>query len=164
QEQLQKLNNSTQENPLQPCSGTFTSSMGLPCSHTILKHHTNNQCLQLTDFHQHWHLQDHQSPANSSSSSENSLQQQWQEYNQKFNSWSSLRQNASLDKMSNLFLEPTIVMQNPQIQQMRERPVGAKNVTKSSTRRDSSSFELVEPERRVNKCGLCQKTGHNSRT
>ena len=66
--------------------------------------------------------------------------------------------------MSNLFLEPTIFVQNPQIQQTKGRPVGVRNVAKSSTRKDLFGFKLTEPERRVNKCSLCQKTGHNSRT
>ncbi|CAG8781695.1 8393_t:CDS:1, partial [Racocetra persica] len=59
-EQFLKASNAILENPLQPCSGTFKSSMDLPCAHAIKKLLERNQCLQLTDFHQHWRIQEHQ--------------------------------------------------------------------------------------------------------
>ncbi|CAG8817424.1 11229_t:CDS:1, partial [Racocetra persica] len=71
-------------------------------------------------------------------------------------------QTTTLNRISSLFLEPTVFVQYPQIQHMKGHPVGAKN--KSSTQRDLSSFKLIETERLTNKCSLCQKTGHNSRT
>ncbi|CAG8753618.1 21745_t:CDS:2, partial [Gigaspora margarita] len=61
-EQFIKASNATPENPLWPCSGTFRSSMGLPCSHTIRELLDNDKCLQLDDFHQHWWIQQCQLP------------------------------------------------------------------------------------------------------
>ncbi|CAG8692947.1 9518_t:CDS:1, partial [Ambispora gerdemannii] len=113
-EQFLKVSNATSENLLQPCSGTFTLSMGLPCSHTIQMYLTNNQCLQLTDFHQHWWLQRYQLPPQAPTETEDPLRQRWQEYNQQFESWPAHQQIAALDEMSSLFQEPAMIVQNPQ--------------------------------------------------
>ncbi|CAG8745781.1 22885_t:CDS:2, partial [Gigaspora margarita] len=91
-EQFLKATDSTLETPLPSCSNTFTLSMGLPCSHRL----------------------QNQSSTHVLSEPKNFLQQQWQEYDQQFNSWSSFRQAIALNQVSNLFLEPTIVLQNPQ--------------------------------------------------
>ncbi|CAG8665022.1 2772_t:CDS:1 [Gigaspora margarita] len=71
--QFLKATDSTLENPLPPCSGIFTLSMDLPCSHVILERHTNNQSLQLIDFHTHWRLQK-ESSTHVLSEPENSIQ------------------------------------------------------------------------------------------
>ena len=39
-----------------PCSQSFTSSYGLPCSHTLKKLEDAKQCLLLEHFHPHWNL------------------------------------------------------------------------------------------------------------
>ena len=39
-----------------PCSQSFTSSYGLPCSHTLKKLEDARQCLLLEHFHPHWNL------------------------------------------------------------------------------------------------------------
>ncbi|CAG8726243.1 12741_t:CDS:2 [Cetraspora pellucida] len=94
---------------------------------------------------------------------ESPLQQRWQEYSQQFDSWPSNQQEMVLDEMSNLFQGPVTVVQNPQIQHVRGRPVGTKN-TQSSTQRDLSTFELDDSGRQIRKCGVCHRTRHNSRT
>ncbi|CAG8761904.1 6272_t:CDS:2, partial [Acaulospora morrowiae] len=85
--QLLKVSCATLENPLQPCSGTFTSSMGLPYIHKIQERLINNQYLQLTNFHQHWWLQECQLLPQIPNKTEDPLQQQWQEYEQIFDTW-----------------------------------------------------------------------------
>ena len=40
--------------PLQPCTGSFTQSMGLPCAH-ICKIKKATGSLSLSDFHEHWY-------------------------------------------------------------------------------------------------------------
>lgn len=40
-----------------PCTGLFTKSLGLPCSHILKPLIQQKQPLQLYHFHQHWHLQ-----------------------------------------------------------------------------------------------------------
>lgn len=39
-----------------PCTGTFTSSYGLPCVHNLKKLDEEGQALLLEYFHPHWHL------------------------------------------------------------------------------------------------------------
>ncbi|CAG8514237.1 21835_t:CDS:2 [Gigaspora margarita] len=111
------------ENLLQPCSSTFKSSMGLPCSHKIQELLEDNQCLQLDDFHQHCSV---------------------------------------LDNMISIFQESTMAIQDPQVLPTRECPVGAKNHTQPSTKKDLSTFELIMSGK-YRKCGICHETGHNSR-
>lgn len=163
-EQFLMAFNATPENPLQPCAGIFKSSMGLPCSHVIQELLKNDQCLQLDDFHQHWLLQQPQLPSQKPPETEDSLQQGWEEYSQQFNSLSIHQKSSVLDKISNLFQESTVVVQDPQIQPTRGRPVGAKNRVQSSTERDPSTFELIMSGKHNRKCGICRKIGHNSRT
>ncbi|CAG8795333.1 28997_t:CDS:2, partial [Racocetra persica] len=74
---------------------------------------------------------------------------------------SAHQRSAIISKMPNLFQESTTVVQNPQVRQTRERPVGARNHAQSSTERDPSAFELVESER---KCRIYHESRHNSRT
>ncbi|CAG8836940.1 39650_t:CDS:2, partial [Gigaspora margarita] len=105
---------------------TFKSSMGLPCSHIIQELLKSDQCLQLTDFHQHWWVQQ-QSLQQRLPETDNSLQQKWEEYDQQFSSLSLYQKSAALDKMSSLFQESTAIIQDPQMQPTRGRPVGAKN-------------------------------------
>ena len=160
-EQFLKVSNATPENPLQPCSGTFKSSMGLPCSHIIQELLESDQCLQLDDFYQHWWIQQ-QSPQQRLPETEDSLQQKWEEYGQQFSSLSLYQKSAALNKISGLFQESTAVIQDQQVQPTRGRPVGAKYRPQSSIERDPSTFELVIGKQR--KCGICREVGHNSRT
>ncbi|CAG8502740.1 2637_t:CDS:2, partial [Scutellospora calospora] len=163
-EQFLKASNATPENPLRPCSGTFKSSMGLPCSHVIQEFLDNNKCLQLDDFHQHWWIQQRQLSQQESSETEVSLRYKWEEYSQKFDSLPLYQKSTILGIMSSIFQESTVIVQDPQVQPTRERPVGAKNRPQPSTKRDPSTFELIISKNYNRKCGVCRGVGHNSRT
>ncbi|CAG8647305.1 12485_t:CDS:2 [Cetraspora pellucida] len=102
----------TSENSLQPCTGTFTSSMGLPCSYIIQEHLNNNQYLQLNDFHKHWWLQRHQLFLS-------------------IPTGPAYQQTTALNEMSSLFQETAITMQDPQEQHIRGCLVGARNAQSS---------------------------------
>ncbi|CAG8836098.1 13301_t:CDS:1, partial [Gigaspora margarita] len=65
----------TTKNPLQSCSGTFKSSIGLPCSHKIQELLEDNQCLQLDDFYQYWWIQQYQLPQQTPPKTKDPLQQ-----------------------------------------------------------------------------------------
>jgi hypothetical protein len=41
--------------PPQPCTGTFTTTMGLPCIHRYNQAKESNTGLTIDDFHQHWY-------------------------------------------------------------------------------------------------------------
>ncbi|CAG8768418.1 23976_t:CDS:2 [Cetraspora pellucida] len=51
--QFIKASNATHDNSLEPCTGTFNASMGLPCAHLIQKRLANNQLLDLSDIYQY---------------------------------------------------------------------------------------------------------------
>ncbi|CAG8766511.1 15174_t:CDS:2, partial [Cetraspora pellucida] len=55
-EQYRRLKCVTIEDPLLPCTKSFSSTMGLPCAHKI-QLLENNQGLILLDFHEHWWIQ-----------------------------------------------------------------------------------------------------------
>lgn len=42
--------------PLPRCSTTFTSSMGMPCAHTIQDRRQRKEDIHLSDVHLHWHF------------------------------------------------------------------------------------------------------------
>ncbi|CAG8782616.1 22403_t:CDS:2 [Gigaspora margarita] len=132
-EQFLKASSATSENPLWPCSGTFKSSMGLLCSYIIRELLNNDKCLQLDDFYQHCH---------------------------QFTFLSIYQKNTTLEKISSLFQELTVIIQDPEVQYTRGRPAGAKNHSQSSTKRDPSTFELIMSR----KYGICHEARHNNRT
>ena len=43
------------EEELEPCTGSFTQSLGLPCVHTIEQRSLANKPLTIDDVSQHWH-------------------------------------------------------------------------------------------------------------
>ncbi|CAG8799244.1 23178_t:CDS:2 [Gigaspora margarita] len=149
-EQFLIASNAIPKNLLQHCSGTFKSSMGLPCSHIIQELLESDQCLQPDNFYQHWWLQQ-QLPQQRLPETDDSLQQKWEDYGQQFSSLSLYQKSAALNKMSSLFQESTAIIQDPQVQPTRGHPAG-----------DPSTFELVMGKQR--KCGICRGIGHNSRT
>ncbi|CAG8477335.1 10462_t:CDS:2 [Scutellospora calospora] len=55
-EEYKKVSRATVQNPLPPCSGSFSRTMGLPCTHHI-QHLENSQGLILEDIHMHWWIQ-----------------------------------------------------------------------------------------------------------
>ncbi|CAG8795034.1 32068_t:CDS:2, partial [Gigaspora margarita] len=132
--QFLMVSNATPENLLQPCSGTFKSSMGLPCSHIIQELLENDP-----------------------------LQQKWDEYSEQFNTLSLHQKSTVLDNMPSVFQESTTAIQDPQVLPTRGRPVGAKNRTQPTTERDPSTFELIMSGKH-RKCDICREIGHNSRT
>ncbi|KJZ68586.1 hypothetical protein HIM_12019 [Hirsutella minnesotensis 3608] len=59
---VQKQRQLVQRSQTASCSSTFTSSYGLPCSHTLRKLEEGGQPLLLEHFHPHWHLKRHVDP------------------------------------------------------------------------------------------------------
>lgn len=41
---------------LEPCTGSFTRSLGLPCVHTIEQRSLANEPLTMDDVNQNWHF------------------------------------------------------------------------------------------------------------
>ena len=59
---------------------------------------------------------------------EDSLHQKWEDYSNQFTSLSIHQKSTALEKMSSLFQESTVIIQDPEVQQTRGRPVVQKTV------------------------------------
>ncbi|CAG8599211.1 6757_t:CDS:2 [Cetraspora pellucida] len=130
-EQYQRIKCATAQDLLPLCTGSFLSTMGLPC-------------LTLDDFHEHWWIQDCSSiPSIETNIQE--LQPLLQTLQEKYEEWPEHQQSAAQEKLNNLINTLLTVLQNPQIVRTRGKPASASNHQKNdSTRRDPSGFELVE--------------------
>lgn len=164
-EQFIKASHATYDNPLEPCTGTFTTSMGLPCAHIIQERLANNQLLDLNDIHQHWWINNYHLPLQSQVENEdNSLSQLLEEFRQQYTSWSVSQQEVAQNKLVSLIREPSTVLLDPTVQRTKGRPAGSLNKIQSSTRRNPSAFEIEDTRTNGRKCGICKRAGHNSRT
>ncbi|CAG8555436.1 7767_t:CDS:1, partial [Cetraspora pellucida] len=56
--EYQKASCATAQNPLLPCTDSFTQTIGLPCAHHI-QCLEGSQSLGLEDIHVHWWIQEH---------------------------------------------------------------------------------------------------------
>ena len=157
--QYQKAIEATITNPLEPCLRTYKQSMGLPCKHIIEDYLNNSQSLKLDDFNQHWWIYDQQTI---SEDIQNPLKQKWQDLTEQFQSWPAHQQATVLSQLTNIMNEP-IQLQNPQISRTRGYPIGALNNQQSSTKRNPSTFELVDNSNN-RRCSNCHQSGHNIRT
>ncbi|CAB4430671.1 unnamed protein product [Rhizophagus irregularis] len=119
-EQYQK-SHATAKEPLPPCTGFFSTTMGLPCAYNI-QQLDNNQGLILDNIHKHWWIQEHFSVPQcdeSAFSHENALRSHLQNLQKRYQEW-----HATLDEMINA---PLVVLQNPNIVPTKGCPSGATN-------------------------------------
>ncbi|CAG8663420.1 765_t:CDS:2, partial [Ambispora gerdemannii] len=163
-EQYQKANRATTQEPLLSCTRSFSSTMGLPCAHDIQRL-GNRQSLMLDDIHEHWWIQE-RSPIPQYEENvlhEDVLQPLLQNLQERYKEWPEYQQVTTRVTLNNMINTPLLILQNPQIVHTRGRPVGTSNHRQTnSTKRDSSGFELVD--RRIRQCTLCKQPGHNIRT
>ncbi|CAG8700419.1 5016_t:CDS:2, partial [Cetraspora pellucida] len=138
EEQYQKI---IQES-LPLCTGSFSSTMGLPYAHKI-QLLENHQGLTLDDFHKHWWIQNCSLilPIKGN----NELQPFLQALQERYKEWPEHQQATAREKLNSIINTSTTVLQNPQVVRTRGRPPGSSNRrTDNSTRRDPSGFELME--------------------
>lgn len=48
-----QISRAEDQQPMPPCTGSYTVSMGIPCSHTIRRYLQQSLILKLDDFHRH---------------------------------------------------------------------------------------------------------------
>ncbi|CAG8497947.1 8419_t:CDS:2 [Scutellospora calospora] len=134
-DQYQKAKYATTLEPLPPCTGSFSRTMGyLPVP-------------QIED---------------NTSYSEDSLQLFLQDLQQRYQEWPEFQQSVAREILKNMIEMPLITLQNPNVVRTKRRPPGAPNRQTNSTKRDLSGFELVDYK--VRHCTLCLQPGHNART
>ncbi|CAG8832386.1 4161_t:CDS:2, partial [Gigaspora margarita] len=107
-----------------------------------------------------FYAQQHQLSQQEPFETENSLHQKWENFSHQFTFLSIYQKNTTLERISSLFQELTVIIQDLEIQHTRGYPAGTKNCFQSSTKRDPSTFELIISR----KCGICHEARHNSKT
>lgn len=156
------------DHPLNPCSGTLSATMGLPCSHQIQTLLQSKGKLTLDMIDTQWHLykKDPAIPLNNLSSigTTDTLMSLFSELKEKIADWSRPQKTHALETLHDLIHGPPVFIQEPMPLRTKGRPVGAKNKAKSSTVRDPSEFEYAKEKKiSVRRCGICKEAGHNSR-
>jgi hypothetical protein len=151
------------------CTGVFTTTMGLPCPHTLKNLIESQQFLTMDNFNMHWWIVQRFDASIPQQPSSFLITDKLERIGSEFAQYPPHRQmevNLELDRIINDD-NPTI-MSNPREIITRGRPVGARNRNvENRTRRLPSAFEYVEgtapiPGRR--RCGKCHQLGHNART
>ncbi|KAI9922607.1 hypothetical protein PsorP6_000404 [Peronosclerospora sorghi] len=142
------------------CSGVFTSTMGIPCEHTLRIILAKSKSLEVTEFSRHWWL--HQPRLSSSSKEERSFAEIMASLTMRYDDMGAYQQAMLRLALENLDSPHAFVMRNPVVARTRGRPSGSHN---SSTKRDPSLFEHVEANiLKKRRCGVCKAEGHNKQT
>ncbi|CAG8487135.1 7322_t:CDS:2 [Cetraspora pellucida] len=148
-EQYQKANNATAQEPLPPCTRSFARTMGLPCAHDIQNMRNKHPPTPQIDDNNFHH--------------KDSLQPLLQILERRYHEWSEHQQIAICKTLNNIIDASLTVLQNPQVVRTKGCPSGAPNRQQTNTtRRDPSGFELVEHKVRQYSC--CNQPGHNAHT
>ncbi|CAG8659342.1 8612_t:CDS:1, partial [Cetraspora pellucida] len=112
-EQYQKVKHATAQEPLPPCTGSFTRTMGLPCAH-IIQHFGNNQSLMLDNIHKHWWIPEHL-PAlriEGNTLHYEALEPLLEDLQQKYQEWPESQQSIARETLKNIIDTP-LILQNP---------------------------------------------------
>ncbi|CAG8613947.1 3445_t:CDS:2, partial [Cetraspora pellucida] len=143
-EQCQKTNRAITEEPLPPCTGSFSKTMGLPCAHTISLLE-NDQALTLDSIHEHWWISERSLVSYIGKNDEDALQPLLQNLQERYQEWPKSQQETAWVTLDNMINTPLIVLQNPREVSTRGHPSGTSHRSSAnSTRRNPSGFELVE--------------------
>jgi hypothetical protein len=151
-----------------PCSGCFTTSFGLPCSHKLHNYVQSNEPIPLDMINPQWILSVDDNIENDTLV----ISQQMMELSPKSRVVVTLRktleqvpvyqQEHIVQKINQIIANSHTEVQSPDVVVKKKgRPVGAKN---KSIKRDKSLFEIVADNLSGRKCSLCGEGGHNSRT
>ncbi|XP_077225508.1 uncharacterized protein LOC143858685 [Tasmannia lanceolata] len=161
---FQQFKLATSNPALSTCMNHFTATMGLPCAHKIRYLLDEHKVLHLSDVHSQWRIED--LDIDDMDCVKNSREEQMKKIienlQDEYPKWPSAQQEIVLNQLSQVVNTSTPILHEPNVQNPRGRPPTSKRrKTISSTRREPSSFEIVEAPR---KCSICKGVGHNSRT
>lgn len=144
--------------PIQePCTNTFTPSMGIPCSHRIKAKLENALVLNIDDFDVHWWLVQPGDMSPIPPLESPNFADMLSQLQKVHDSYLPHQQQILVNSIKEL-LNQNVRVQNPVVAPTRGRPT-------VTTRRNLSSFELVEQSNlQQSSCSICNIRGHNSRT
>nr|CCA19981.1 AlNc14C83G5384 [Albugo laibachii Nc14] len=158
-EQL-KLARQPQKSKQVNCTGFFNTVWGPPCSHKLRLYLDQEEDLQLSDIHSHWHLAKPQQLKPLLSRPDKSLSMELDQVRSSFRALPDHQQIATLEELHRLSQQTTKTLQEPVI--VRSKGRSRRHI--GSTRRDLSRFEYVEVTQKANKrsCRSCGEQGHRS--
>ncbi|OAD04140.1 hypothetical protein MUCCIDRAFT_79271 [Mucor lusitanicus CBS 277.49] len=152
----------------QPCTGSFTKTLGIPCAHFVRQKMLAVQgCLQKQDFSEQWWISVAESQETSSASEEDPFSVENIESMRKmFNSMPTFDQLIVRRRIESIKTgELLYTLQDPQTNQPKYRPRGAGNRkqdrAKSTTQRNSSQFEYVEVKMKKEEALKKRKAGND---
>ncbi|KAI9916292.1 hypothetical protein PsorP6_016936 [Peronosclerospora sorghi] len=141
------------------CAGVFTSTMGLPCVHTIAARKRSGGILHLGDFHKQWYLKvvrlsevsNDTIAKEESTTASNELHDLIQKVQETYTTLVPHQQTATQLQISEMGSD-TFRLANPAAARPKGRPRGALNRlppgslarSRNSTQRSPSAFEVVE--------------------
>jgi hypothetical protein len=148
-----------------PCSVTFTSSMGIPCSHAIRSKLAMNETLSVNDFHPQWRIVACSPPSAIDVESEvSNIEQLLASIASSYDTLPPHQRAETVTQLYHIATQSPDVLSNFQMTATRGRPPGARNREDSSTRRNPSAFEDARSQHRAaRRCRLCSQTGHDRR-
>lgn len=160
-DQQRKIGTSAAEDT---CTGIFSRTMGVLCSHMIQTRQLSSEALEVSDFDKQWWLGEVTSLMPSLSISQNPVAQRLSDLVDAVVAMPVHRQVAILSEMERSTSSFTQV-QNPPVARARGRPQKSVARIGSSSRRDPSSFE-IDPStgKKLRTCSICHAVGHNRRT
>ncbi|KAG5536356.1 hypothetical protein RHGRI_023956 [Rhododendron griersonianum] len=126
------------------CTGHFMASMGLPCAHKMIE--WKDKILPLDAIHSQWRIDIRSLSVSNGEQDGNS----------------AAPKESAQGSISQLEHPSFPMLFEPTIQVHKGRPpTSRKGKETSSTKRNSSQFEIIDAPR---KCSICKAAGHNSRT
>ncbi|KAG5551462.1 hypothetical protein RHGRI_009772 [Rhododendron griersonianum] len=126
------------------CTGHFMASMGLPCAHKMIE--WKDKILPLDAIHSQWRIDIRSLSVSNGEQDGNS----------------AAPKESAQGSISQLEHPSFPMLFEPTIQVHKGRPpTSRKGKETSSTKRNSSQFEIIDAPR---KCSICKAVGHNSRT
>ncbi|CAB4443289.1 unnamed protein product [Rhizophagus irregularis] len=101
-EQYQKAAHATTQEPLSPCTGFFSKTMGLPCAHYIQHLVNTSQGLTLDNIHKHWWIQEYSLMQDENVfHHEDTLQPILQNLQEKYQEWPEFQQKVAQETLNN---------------------------------------------------------------
>lgn len=152
-----------------PCSNSFQTVWGLPCEHVLRQLLVEGKQLELHHFDDHWYLQQNDAllPAQVEQP-EATLPTVLENVTANFTQLPTHQQQAMVEDLNRLSQQAPQPLREPDVSRTKGRPTNADAARRrndSSTRRDPSGFEYVDPiqrRRQIEKCGGCGEHGHRS--
>ncbi|KAI1003910.1 hypothetical protein K3495_g4302 [Podosphaera aphanis] len=147
---------------IEPCTNTFTQTMGIPCSHQNRQMRLNNTIFTINDFNQHWWLNQPEILAPAPRPEILSASDTLLRIQRRSDLLMPYQRQMFLSRLNEI-IDGDFEVRDPVTAPTRDRPT-------KSTRRDPSGFEYVEQSQSQvrssqgsRSCRVFNLSGHNAR-